>query len=106
MSNQAPPTATHMARFLGHKTAEQIKAQCTQLGLKFYDQLYQDHKSDFVVIEGGGARAYYSDFNGTFFGTTDTGIEFDSRETAHEGEQWFQDLLDFFMVVRAEVKPS
>lgn len=86
-----------MKKFAGNKTREQVKAQCDALGLEFDDAAYQ-RGSDITVIRGGGAHVLWISFNGRFFGTTDTGIEFSSDETTHEAEPWFQALLDFFYV--------
>ena len=96
--SRAKPKLTHT----GHKNYEQIKAQCKQLGITLNDKLYKEGNSDFVFLEGGGARVYYSSFNGRFFGTTDLGVEFSSDSTEHDHEPWFQTLLDFFLEGRKE----
>lgn len=92
------PRCTHTR----HKSYEEIKAQCEQLGLSFNDTLYKSWESDHVVIEGGGARVLYDTFNGRFFGKTDTGVVFHLDTTEHDAEPWFQALLDFFLAGRKE----
>lgn len=89
-----------------HKSYDQIKEQCIQLGLTLSDSLYLKGQSDYVIVEGGGARAYYSSSNGHFFGTTDQGVEFDCFNATHDGEPWFQTLLDFFLWKREQVNPD
>jgi hypothetical protein len=86
-----------MRKFSKSKTREQVKAQCDALGLVFDDLAYE-RGSDFTAIRGGGAQVLWSSFNGRFFGTTDTGIEFSDDNTKHEAEPWFQALLEFFYV--------
>jgi hypothetical protein len=79
------------------KSYDQIKQQCIALGLQLSDRLYLEGKSDFVILEGGGAMVFYNSTTGYFFGTTDQGVEFDNTQVDHEQEPWFQTLLDFFL---------
>lgn len=100
--SRAKPPFTHT----GHKSYDEIKAQCKQLGLTLRDNAYNKQGSDFIVVEGCGGRAYYNTTTGNFFGTTDTGVEFDNEKTTHDHEPWFQQLLDFFLVGRKTEVPS
>lgn len=100
--SRATPPRTHT----GHKSYDQIKAQCKQLGLTLRDTLYRDGSSNFVVIEGGDARVHYCTSNGHFFGFTDQDVKFDSDNTVHDQEPWFQQLLDFFLEGRKEAMPT
>ena len=86
-----------MKTFAGNKSRDQVKAQCKALGVIFDESAYKGG-SDYTSIRGGGAALLWSSFNGRFFGTTDTGVEFSSDETTHESEPWFQQLLSFFYV--------
>lgn len=99
--SRAKPPTTHT----GHKSYDEIKAQCEQLGLTLLDKNYNDG-SDFIIVEGGGGRAYYNTVTGYFFGTTDTGVDFSSEQKRHDHEPWFQQLLDFFLVGRKTEVPS
>lgn len=92
-----------MKTFAGNKSLKAIKAQCVAQGVTFDDRMYRKQGSDHVVVEGGGCRVLFSTFNGNFFGTTPDGTTFDSRETLHEDEPWFQALLSFFYV---EAEPA
>lgn len=85
-----------MRKFKRIKTLKEIKAQCKRLSLSFDDYLYRKHGHDHVCIRGGGAMVLYSSPTGNFFGTTDKGVQFDSKSDEHEAEPWFQTLLEFF----------
>lgn len=90
-----------MKTFLRHKTYEEIKAQCKEQGLRFGDVLYLNHGYDTVSIkraEGALDQVVYNTVNGRFFGNTDYGLRFSSDYVEHDGEPWFQALLDFFYV--------
>lgn len=88
-------------RFARAKTREEVQAQCKAAGVQWDDRLYRQG-SDFTVLRGGGAEVLWSSWNGKFFGTfTDAKgneVQFDSSETKHEAEPWFQALLEFFYV--------
>lgn len=94
-----------MKKFSGHKSSKVIKAQCKALGLHFSDILYKQG-SDYVTITSIGGDNYsgqvlFNTANGSFFGTAPerapwNGVSFDSNETTHEREEWFQQLLAFF----------
>jgi hypothetical protein len=90
-----------MKRFAGSKTLEQIRAQCDAAGLALDAERHEKNGDDHVVVRGGGGEVFYRTFNGRFFGTTDTGIEFNSDSTEHEQAPWFQQLLAFFYVDKA-----
>lgn len=87
-----------MKTFTGHKTYEQIKAQCEQLGLELLDKLRKEAAADHICVSGGGGYVWFNTVNGKFWGETDQGIEFDSSSTVFENEPWFQQLLAFFYV--------
>ncbi|MFN4360506.1 MAG: hypothetical protein ACK4F4_07260 [Hylemonella sp.] len=89
-----------MTKFQGTKTLAQIRAQCRAQGLKFDDRLHREDQSDYVVVQGGGAKVLFNTFNGRFFGTTPDGVKFNSDLTTHENKPWFQGLLRFFYVVK------
>lgn len=78
-----------------HKTLAEIKAQCKAQGLEFHDKAYKAG-SDCITVRGGGGHATFNTVTGWFCGTTDRGVSFDSHNTHHENEPWFQALLDFF----------
>lgn len=87
-----------MKKFAGNKTLDQLRAQCAALGLELDTRLYDTEGYDHFVVRGGGGKVFYNTFNGRFFGTTDSGVQFSSDETEHEAENWFQQLLSFFYV--------
>lgn len=87
-----------MKKFAGNKTLEQLRAQCAALNLELDTLRHDQDGDDHIVVRGGGAEVFFSTFNGKFFGTTDTGVAFDSDSTEHEEEPWFQQLLSFFYV--------
>jgi hypothetical protein len=86
-----------MKKFAGNKTRDQVKAQCKAAGVKFDESRYLQG-SDWTTLSGGGAQVLWSSWNGKFFGTTDTGIEFNSDSDEHDDKPWMQALLDFFYV--------
>lgn len=90
-----------MRTFKGNKSLTHIESQCKQAGIHFNDYLLRTGTSDYVVIttikdDNYSGQVLYNTFNGTFFGTTPDGTQFDSRSTEHEHEPWFQQLLEFF----------
>jgi hypothetical protein len=89
-------------KFAGHKTIEQITAQCKALKLDLDARRWYELGDDHIVVRGGGAYAIYSTFNGRFFGRTDTGIEFNSDSAKHDKKPWMQALLRFFYVEKPQ----
>lgn len=110
-----------MKKFKGVKPLLTIRQQCVASGVAIDDYRYRKEGSDYICIgvrqlgndrpdgspfvrpswEGKKDKHGYVMFNtvnGTFFGTTDKGVEFSSSETQYEKEQWFQALLSFFYV--------
>lgn len=102
-----------MKQFAGHKTLEQIKAQCKAQGVRYDDSKFRTgsdrveiggpvhmlnvtDKPSYFLTRSCPAWVLYNSFNGNFFGTTDRGIQFDSTSTEHKNEPWFQALLAFF----------
>lgn len=91
-----------MKKFAGNKALDVIKAQCASLGLDYNDTLHRAGH-DYIVItsvkgDNYSGQVLYNTFNGKFFGTTPDGTQFDSNETEHEREEWFQALLSFFYI--------
>jgi hypothetical protein len=89
-----------MKKWAGNKPIDVIKKQCKAAGIHFNDRMYRDG-SDYVCIttvkgDNYSGQVLYSTVNGAFFGTTPSGVEFDSNKTTHDKEPWFQALLAFF----------
>lgn len=85
-------------KYKGTKSLEVIQAQCVAQGLVLNRQRY-DEGDDFVTVhspQAPGAVVFFNTFNGRFFGTTHTGLEFRSDQELDE-LPWFSALLDFFM---------
>lgn len=95
-----------MKKFAGTKPLDVIREQCKSDGISFNDALHKKLASDYIVIEGGGAHVFLNGFNGTFFGTTPDGINFNSSSTEHESCDWFQQLLKFFYVEKTQEVPQ
>ncbi len=95
-----------MKTFHRHRDIDEIRLLCRDLGIPLNDRLYRTAGWDTVVVgchahqmrEPGAAYVIYNTFNGTFFGKTAKGEEFDSSSTTHEDEPWFQQLLELFYV--------
>lgn len=95
-----------MRTFARHRNIAEIRTLCRDLGVALNDRKYRVDGWDTVVVgchahqmrDPGAAYVIYNTFNGTFFGRTADGIEFDSSDTKHENERWFQQLLEFFYV--------
>lgn len=91
-----------MKKFAGNKPLDVIKAQCEAQGVHFNEFLFLAG-SDYVVLtsikgDNDSGQVLYNTCSGLFFGTTPDGVQFDSAETTHENEPWFQALLSFFYV--------
>ena len=89
-----------LKQFKGPKSLEEIRLQCEAQDLILHHKRHDEFLSDFVVVvspKAPQAAVYYSTVNGWFFGTTDTGVPFDSRKPLDD-EPWFAVLLDFFLV--------
>lgn len=82
-------------RFTGHRSFDQIVAECKAQGVELDASNYVNRGSDFLSLKGGGFQVLYSTVNGQFFGTTPTGEKFHSSEV-RDGEPWFSALLGFF----------
>ncbi len=94
-----------MKKFAGNKKLEVIQEQCESAGIH-YDDRALDHGFDHVVIttikgDRNSGQVIYNSVNGNFFGVTHEGVKFNSNETEHEHEPWFQALLSFFYVEKA-----
>lgn len=98
-----------MTVFARHRTLQELRAVCSELGLPLQDAKYRAGTSTTVVVgrhgrqgwRPGAAYVVYDPGNGTFFGITGQGIAFDSASSEHEQEPWFQQLLQLFYVERA-----
>lgn len=84
-----------MKKFKGHRSFDQIAAQCKEQGLAFECANYVLRGSDYVGVFSGGVRVLYNTSNGRFFGTHLDGRRF-SESSAFDGEPWFDALLNFF----------
>lgn len=85
-------------KFKGTKPLQVIRDQCKAALVDINDSLFKKGESDYIVLEGGGARLLFNTVNGSFFGTTPDGVKFDSSSTQHEQCEWFQQLLSFFYI--------
>lgn len=91
-----------MTKFSRHLSVDEVQAACEARGFSIDHAMY-DAGSDHVrvqgEIEGQVVDVLYSDFTGKFLGKTDSGIEFNSDDTEHDGKPWFDGLLSFFYAV-------
>jgi hypothetical protein len=114
--------STRMKKFAGTKGLLDIKRQCKAAGVAYDDYRFRKVGADYVclgvatgtrpdrspfVLAGAdgnprGGFVMFNTFNGTFYGMTDKGVEFDSGSTKHEREPWFQALLSFFYIEKGE----
>jgi hypothetical protein len=78
--------------FYRSRTRIEILQMCRTLGLHvtIYDS------SDSIKIAGGGCTLIVNTRTGRFAGQTPDGIRFESWESKHEHQPWFQQLLCFF----------
>lgn len=90
-----------MKTFSRHKTYEEIRQQCALQRLEFNDRLFKTAGWDTIAVYGGGATVVYNTFNGRFFGSTPTGVEFNSDDPQFDKKPWMQALLRFFYVEEA-----
>lgn len=108
-----------MKTFAGTKPLKTIIDQCKAAGVAVDDYNFRHFGHDRIalgvargkrpdgtpfvpLVNPAGAFVMFNTFNGTFFGTTDKGVEFDSSSTTHEAAPWFQALLSFFYVEKGE----
>lgn len=84
-----------MKTFQGHRSFDQIAAECKAQGLTLECAGYVKNGSDHIGVVGGGVRILYNTFNGRFFGTHPDGRSF-SESSQFDGEPWFDALLGFF----------
>lgn len=83
--------------FTRHCTLDELQVNCRKRRWKL-DRRKFDEGSDYVsfdwrVGEVSGC-ALFSCINGRFFGETSAGVRFTSDNSEHEGEAWFDALLD------------
>lgn len=84
-----------MRKFAGNKPTEAILALCKAEGVEVDLKDYLNG-GDWIFLKGGGAFVEYNTVSGRFSGTTPEGVLFNSNDTTHENEWWFQKLLEFF----------
>jgi hypothetical protein len=91
-------TAPAMKVFKGFRNREEFEAECKKRCWPFDARQHDKKGSDFVDVafthDGVYGTALVSMFNGRFFGKLEDGTEFSSDKTTHEGEPWFQALLE------------
>lgn len=94
---ELPQGNTPAKRFAGHRSYEQIRAECEAQGLILEDVNYRENGSDWIGVRGrpGGTLVLYSTPTGRFHGKTDTGQEF-TEGSDLDGQPWFDALLAFF----------
>lgn len=96
-----------LRKFAGVKPLLTIQEQCLHAGIDFVDDLWRAG-DDCVGIwtktkDMSLGYVIFNTFNGRFFGKTPEGdpyepqgTTFSSENAIHEGEAWYQDLLNFF----------
>lgn len=91
-----------MKRYQRCISYDEAKAACATAGYQFDDEKYIKNGSDYVRVVGQfgdkQAAVLYSSWNGRFFGATTDGIQFSSENSDHDGQPWFDAMLDFFNV--------
>lgn len=95
-----------MKKFAGHKTVDQIREQCLAQGVTLDTRLYDSGSSDYIKLTSTdgktSAEVLYSSFNGRFFGQFTPGREFNSDDASLDGTPWFDALLEFFYIRKAD----
>jgi hypothetical protein len=95
-----------MKKFAGNKPLAEILKQCKDQGVHVNDFMFKKHGWDTIVLGDPKIKSgyvIYNTFNGTFWGKTDKGVEFDSSSSAkHDKEPWMQALLSFFYVEKGQ----
>ena len=89
-----------MRTFKGHRTLDEVMAQCVTEGIDLDVSRYINDGSDYVVLRAPAITVLYSVFNGRFFGTVPAipgkqeQIEFNSDED--RSDDWYQRVVEFF----------
>jgi hypothetical protein len=85
-------------KFSGHRSYEQIRAECKAQGLILEDFMYRTQGSDWIGIRGkpGGTLVLYSTPTGRFHGRHPATGEAFTESSPFDGEPWFDALLGFF----------
>jgi hypothetical protein len=89
----------NLKQFKGPKTLETIKGQCMVQALICHSAWYETGGADHIVVfspKAPEAKVLFAPVSGRFFGTDDTGAQFDSSN-ALDDQPWFAALLDFFL---------
>lgn len=95
------------AQFARHRTSTEVVELARQKGYRFSTEKY-NLGSDYITVELPGpsgelVAVLYSVVNGRFFHVArGAGISFGSDKTEHDGEPWFNAMLDFFYVPKDE----
>jgi hypothetical protein len=87
-----------MKTFARHKTLEEVQAQCAELGVPLDLRLLEGGDDCVTVGHPDHGHAVYNVTNGRFFGKSDLGLDFSSDEAEYDDHEWYQQLLNFFMV--------
>jgi hypothetical protein len=86
-----------MKTFARQKTLAEIEAQCAALGVPIDSQV-TGRTGRVLVGSVGHGHALYELETGRFVGESDLGFEFDSDDDTYDDHEWFQQLLNFFLV--------
>lgn len=95
---ELPQGRTPAKRFAGHRSYEQIRAECRRQGLVLEDANYRRNGSDWIGVRRrrDSTVVLYSTPTGRFHGTHPTcGTQF-TESSPFDGEPWFDALLAFF----------
>jgi hypothetical protein len=92
-----------MQQFQRHIIYAEAEAACARAGHQFDASKYNESNGvDHLCIIGTfgdkHASILYAPWNGKFFGDTTDGIHFNSDNTEHDGQPWFDAMLNFFYV--------
>jgi len=94
-----------MKKFSRHRTLDELKSLCAERGLKLNTDRYDHAGSDYVLVSGlfagEAAEVLCSTFNGRFFGALADGRKF-TEDDAHDGQPWFDAILDLVYVFAPE----
>lgn len=94
-----------MKMFEGHLTHKEVVKACTDAGF-FVDTQKYDGGGDWITIDGAFAGQnlsfIYSSWNGKFIGRTPTGGTFSESDEKLEGTDWYDAILDFLYVTKAD----
>lgn len=103
-------------KFTRHKSYAEIKAQCKEQGLYFGSWLYDQGRSDFVVVcrkqsdtTNGEGFVFFNLYSGRFHGETNkilgSAIVF-NESSQLDGTPWYDALLEFFFASTPKQAPA